>query len=106
MADLSELLGVGVGGSEIAALTAGILILVIIVMIWKLIWYGIALYKTIQRKQLRWFVVLFVAAFLLGDVGILAIIYLLIYREPKGTPAGKSAVKPMKSVEKKAGKKK
>ena len=83
MADIAEMLGVGVGGSEIAALTAGILILVIVVMIWKLIWYGIALYKCLERKQMKWFVVLFVAAFLLGDIGILAIIYLLIYREKR-----------------------
>ncbi len=89
MADFAELAGLGLG--EIAGLTTEILILVIIVMIWKLVWYGLALYKTIERKQIIWFTVLFVAAFLLGDLGLLAIIYLLIYKPRK--PKAKSVKK-------------
>ena len=82
MADLTDLTGIGgITGAEIGSLGIGILILIIVISIWKLIWYGIALYKTIERKQIKWFTVLFVAAFLLGDVGILAIIYLLIYKK-------------------------
>ncbi len=89
MAGIAELLGVGVGGAELTALTAGILVIIILVMIWKLVWYGIALYKCLERKQMKWFVVLFVAAFLLGDIGILAIIYLIIYRDKSKKPAKK-----------------
>jgi RsiW-degrading membrane proteinase PrsW (M82 family) len=99
MADLSEMLGVGLGGAEMTGLTTGILILIIVIAIWKLIWYGIAIYKTIERKQIRWFVVLFVAAFLLGDLGILAIIYLLIHKN-KGQAKAKEE-KPAKPEKKK-----
>ncbi|MBU3912532.1 MAG: hypothetical protein KKE50_00405 [Nanoarchaeota archaeon] len=81
MADLGQLLGIGAGGITLGALGTGLLISIVAIMIWKLIWYGIALYNTIQRKQIKWFVVLFVAAFVLNDLGILAIIYLMIYRD-------------------------
>lgn len=74
---------VNLGGLDLAALGTGIILLIVLALIWKLIWYGLALYKTIQRKQVGWFVVLFVAAFVLGDLGLLAIIYLLIYQERK-----------------------
>ena len=79
MTNLTDLLNVGTG--DLQSLGAGLLVLVIAIMIWKLVWYGLALYKTIQRKQIVWFTILFTAAFVLGDLGILAIIYLLIYKE-------------------------
>ncbi len=81
MNDLNSLLDIGLGGMGLGSLTIGLLALVILVTVWKLVWYGIALYKTIERKQLVWFVVLFIATFLLSDLGILAIVYLLIYRK-------------------------
>jgi uncharacterized membrane protein len=94
MADFSDLAGVGIGGMGVGELGVGILLLIVVVMIWKLIWYGMALYRTIERKQMGWFTVLFVAAFVLGDVGILAIIYLLIYKKPSRKPtAGKAKKK-------------
>lgn len=102
MADLTDLAGIsGITGTEVGSLGIGILILIVVVAIWKLIWYGIAIYKTIERKQIKWFTVLFVAAFLLGDLGILAIIYLLIYKK-KGKVKEE---KPEKPAAKKAGKK-
>lgn len=58
-------------------------IIIVLILIWKLTWYGIALYKTIERKQKVWFVVLFLGTFILSDLGILPIIYLLVYREKK-----------------------
>lgn len=60
-----------------------ITVIVFIFFIWKLIWYSLALYKTIERKQKIWFIVLFVCAFVLGDLGILAMIYLYRYRDKK-----------------------
>jgi hypothetical protein len=56
------------------------IIVVIITLIWKLIWYGMALFKAIERKQIRWFTILF-ACLILNDLGILAIIYLWVYKE-------------------------
>jgi len=54
--------------------------IILALLVWKLIWYGLAIYGSIKRDQKTWFVVLFVAAFVLNDLGILAIIYLIIYR--------------------------
>ncbi len=62
--------------SDIASIPTEWLIILIILLVWKFIWYGIALFKTIERKQITWFTVLFIATFLLGDLGLLAIIYL------------------------------
>jgi len=55
--------------------------IVIATVAWKLIWYGLAIYKTIEKKQKAWFVVLFIAAFILNDLGILPIIYLIINKD-------------------------
>jgi RsiW-degrading membrane proteinase PrsW (M82 family) len=71
--------------------------IVVVLLVWKLIWYGFALYNTIQRKQKTWFVVLFICSFVLGDLGILAIIYLILNKEPKN----KEIKEPEKSLKKK-----
>ena len=55
-----------------------LLILIIVISVWKLIWYSLAIYKTLEKKQKEWFVILFVSAFVLNDLGILAILYLLM----------------------------
>lgn len=73
------------GGLDIAQYSGWIVLLVIVLIIWKLIWYGFAIYKTLQKKQKGWFVVLFIAAFILNDLGVLAIIYLIINREKIAT---------------------
>ena len=58
-----------------------------IALAWKMFWYGIALYKSIQEKDKKWFVALFMGTILLtffiNDLGILAIIYLIIKRDKK-----------------------
>ncbi len=79
----------GLGGAAFGALSTGVLTLIVLALVWKLIWYGMALYRAVERKQFNWFVVLFVATFILGDLGILAIIYLLIYRDKKTSPKAK-----------------
>ncbi len=61
----------------------------IAIAVWKLIWYGLALYKSVELKQKAWFTVLFVGAFILNDLGVLPIIYLLLHRDKKQKPAGK-----------------
>ncbi|MBM3234171.1 hypothetical protein FJZ19_03685 [Candidatus Pacearchaeota archaeon] len=84
--NLQDFVGVGASGAAglgLGALTTGFLALMVLITIWKLIWYGLALYRAIQLKEKVWFVVLFVCAFLLGDLGILAIIYLLIKKKKR-----------------------
>lgn len=61
-----------------------LLFALILILIWKLIWYGIAIYRSIELKQKTWFVVLFVCAFILNDLGLLPILY-LIFNKPKPT---------------------
>jgi len=43
----------------------------------KVIFYPIALYQAAKRKQVAWFVVLFICLFLLNDFGLLPILYLI-----------------------------
>lgn len=43
--------------------------------IWELIWKGIALWYSAQRKQKNWFIAILVV----NSMGILPIIYLLMY---------------------------
>lgn len=53
-------------------LTPGMKILLVAVIIWSLIWKGIALWKAARNDSKPWFVVLL----LLNTVGILEIIYI------------------------------
>jgi hypothetical protein len=59
------------------------LVALVALMVWKLVWYGLAIYKTIEKKQKTWFVILFISAFVFGDLGLLAIIYLLLNKNPR-----------------------
>jgi len=70
-----------------------LVIIFIAVLLWKLIWYGLALFRTIEKKHKAWFVVLFASVFLLNDLGILAIIYLLITRDKKKSKKSKEKKK-------------
>jgi len=56
----------------------------IIAGIWSMIWKGIALYKAGGRKDLVWFIVLF----LVNTLGILEIFYIFYFS--KRSPAKKS----------------
>jgi len=53
----------------------------IILIIWSVIWKGIALWKCGKQNQLTWFVVLLI----LNTGGILPIIYLLFFQKSKKT---------------------
>jgi len=46
------------------------------ILIWSLIWKGIALWKCGRNNQIRWFIVMLV----LNTVGILEIVYLLWFQ--------------------------
>ncbi len=60
-----------------------VMVLIIAIMIWKLIWYGLAIYRTIENKQKIWFVVLFVCSIVLNDLGLLPILYILFDNNKK-----------------------
>lgn len=61
----------------------------IILLIWSLVWKGIALWKCGRQNQLVWFVVLLV----LNTAGILPIIYLLFFQKTKKTAKKKKKKK-------------
>ncbi len=71
---------------------------ILIVAVWKLTWYGFAIYRSVEKKQKAWFVVLFVCAFVLNDLGLLPILYLILNKKPsqetkEEKKTGKSAKK-------------
>lgn len=49
-------------------------IIIIVVMVWSLIWKGLALWKSAELKQKHWFI----AILILNTLGILEIIYLFL----------------------------
>lgn len=55
-----------------AHISGPLLALLIVLGLWSLVWKGIALYKAGGRKDLGWFI----AMFILNTVGILEIIYI------------------------------
>lgn len=65
------------------SLTPGVIAFLIFVFIWKMSWYGVALYKSGIKKQKPWFVVLFICMLVLNDLGLLAMLYLIFNREKK-----------------------
>ncbi len=58
-------------------LLAWLLPLIIILVIWEMVWKGIALWKAGTQKQLAWFVCIFI----FNTLGILPIIYLLFFQK-------------------------
>jgi hypothetical protein len=56
-----------------------LILLLLVIAIWELIWKGLGLWKSAQKKQLSWFIVILI----FNTVGILPIIYLLINRSKK-----------------------
>ena len=60
-----------------------VIALIVLSVIWKLVWYAIALYKSGARKQKSWFVILFICTLFLNDLGVLPILYLIFIKERK-----------------------
>ena len=54
-------------------------LLLVIVLLWTLVWKGMALWKAAQEKNKVWFVVLL----LVNTVGILDILYLYVFSKKK-----------------------
>lgn len=57
----------------------GIIVLLIFLGLWEMVWKGIALWKSGNRKQLAWFVCIFI----FNTVGILPIVYLILNKDKK-----------------------
>jgi methionyl-tRNA synthetase len=60
-------------------INGGQLIVLIILVIWSIIWKGLALWKSAQRQEKIWFIIFLVV----NSMGILEIIYLIINRKDK-----------------------
>ena len=56
---------------------SAMMIWLIPLIVWSIIWKGIALWKSARNNQLAWFVVMLV----LNTAGILEIIYLLFFQK-------------------------
>lgn len=54
-------------------------VLIPIIIIWSMIWKGIALWKAGRNNQLAWYVVLFI----INTAGILEILYIFIFAKKK-----------------------
>ena len=54
-------------------------ILILLISVWSLIWKGLALWKSSQKKETKWFIFLLI----LNTAGILPIIYLILKRDKK-----------------------
>ena len=65
-------------GLSLQTLTA----LILILALWSLIWKGMALWKSAQRKEKWWFI----ALLLINTVGILEILYLYVFSKDRGIP--------------------
>jgi methionyl-tRNA synthetase len=60
-----------------AELSLAVVLLIWLLIIWSLIWKGIALWKCGRNAQLPWFV----AILILNTAGILPIVYLLFFQK-------------------------
>ena len=62
------------------------LVFISILIIWSLIWKGIALYRAGRNHSLAWFIVLFIV----NTLGILDILYIFIFSKKKTRTLNKS----------------
>ena len=72
-------LGVNFGWSVGLGFLVGLLIL------WSLVWKGLALWKAAQEKSMVWFVVLLIV----NTAGILEILYIFGFSKHRGLPSSK-----------------
>ena len=81
MVDTTALTGLeGMGyyeviGNSLGISTTAVIILIAIISIWTLVWKGLALWKSANKKSIPWFIVLLI----LNTVGILEILYIFVF---------------------------
>ena len=87
---------VGLGTSSASLETLGIVggVLLVVVLIWSVIWKGLALWKSARKNHMIWFIILLVV----NTLGILEILYIFIFSKMGGK--GKTA-KPLARQKKK-----
>lgn len=71
-------------GADMWAMGAGMSALFIILIIWSLVWKGLALWRAARNGHTAWYVVLLI----LNTAGILEILYYFIWGKPKGEKPG------------------
>jgi len=62
---------------QISSMAPWLLSVIIIIVIWEVIWKLIALWKSARNNHLAWFICIGI----FNTIGILPIIYILIYRK-------------------------
>ena len=67
-----------------------------ILVVWSIVWKGLALWKSSQRKSIIWFIVLLV----INTVGILEILYIYVFSEMKLDGKRRSKTSPKKRARK------
>jgi methionyl-tRNA synthetase len=73
--DLGSILGLGAGGVVGATLGALGTTILVIILIWSIVWKGIALWKSARKEHMIWFIIMLVV----NTVGILEILYIFIF---------------------------
>jgi len=77
-------------GNLLGISTTSALVIVVVISIWALVWKGLALWKSSQKKSIPWFIILLV----INTVGILEILYIFVFS--KISLKGKSKAKKKK----------
>ncbi len=67
----------------------GIITVLVILVIWTIIWKGLALWKSAQRSHKVWFIIMLIV----NTAGILEIIYLLTHRNKSSSVINPQAPK-------------
>ena len=62
-------------GSALGISTGAVLALMVVVSIWTLVWKGLALWKSANKKSVPWFVILLI----FNTIGILEILYIFVF---------------------------
>jgi methionyl-tRNA synthetase len=77
---------------EDLAFLGGLLALLPLIMIWSLVWKGMALWRAAKNDSKNWFI----ALLLINTMGILEILYLYVWgkkqEKPTGTPTAPTTV--------------
>ncbi|MBN2454277.1 hypothetical protein JXB11_01900 [Candidatus Woesearchaeota archaeon] len=74
------------------AISAYLILLVLVFAVWEAVWKGIALWKAGRNNQLAWFVVIFI----FNTMGILPIVYILWFQKKARVAAVKKMIRKAK----------
>ena len=64
------------------ALSAGMKLVIAVVVVWSLVWKAIALWKAARNNQMAWYIVMLIV----NTAGILEIIYILGFSKKSSPP--------------------